>query len=264
MRLISCALPRLAVVATLSLLGFTSIAKANTIAVTNGNFQSTSLNESNQIGYHDANSSTIQTVTGWTNATVNGTLGYSFLFQNGSAVAYGNSGNVSLWTTSNGGVNTITASPAGGNFVAMDGAYQSEPFYTTLTGLTVGSQLTVSFYYAGAQQTGYYTPTTEGLTVSLYNPTTNTYSTQAAPTLNNAAQGFTGWNQYSVSFTPTSTTELLGFLATGTPGGEPPFTLLDGVTAYDNVGVTPEPSSFALLGTGVLSMAGLLRRRYAR
>ena len=76
--------------------------------------------------------------------------------------------------------------------------------------------------------------------------------------LNDTSHGFTGWQTENLTFTAKSTTEVLSFLAIGTPGGEPPMSLLDGVSVSDNA--VPEPSSLALLGTGLAGMGGLLRR----
>ncbi len=195
-----------------------------------------------------------QQVTGWT------TTGYNFVFTPGSADttgAKGEYGGLQLWGPNNGSSNNLPASsPAGGNYVAMDGAFSQAPIFQTLTGLTPGKTTTVSFYWGGAQQRGYNSATTEELQVSLGT------EKQFTPILTNANHGFTGWRQETFTFLPTSTSEVLSFLSIGTPGGVPPFALLDGVSVSD----TPEPATWALLGA---SLAGLgcfrvLRRRSAR
>lgn len=58
----------------------------------------------------------------------------------------------------------------------------------------------------------------------------------------------------------TSASEVLSFLAIGTPAGVPPFALLDGVSISE----VPEPGSLVLLGAG-LGVAVLVscRRRPA-
>ncbi len=64
------------------------------------------------------------------------------------------------------------------------------------------------------------------------------------------------------TFTANSPTELLSFLAVGTPAANlPPFALLDGVSLT----AVPEPSTWAmmLVGFGGLGYAALRRRRTA-
>ena len=57
----------------------------------------------------------------------------------------------------------------------------------------------------------------------------------------------------------TSPTATLSFLAVGTPGGQPPFALFDGVSLVQ----VPEPATWAVLLTGV-GLAGLASRRRVR
>jgi hypothetical protein len=239
---------RLSVFSAAALLFCTLSANAGVIPITvvNGGFESLTTNgKSGEIGG-------TQNVTGWTST------GYNFVFSSDSAVnntgAYtSNSNSIGLWAKNTDGTsNGIGASPLGGNFLAMDGAYQTGPISQGITGLTVGMDTRISFYYAGAQQSGFTGITTEAFQVSLGSQTFTT------ATLTDASHGFTGWTYVTMDFVPTSTTETLSFLAVGTPTGEPPFSLLDGISV---VQVTPEPSSLALLGTGVLAIGGMLRRR---
>lgn len=242
--------------AALAMLATASFAKADAInLVTNGNFSNTTLTASSQFGDTYGG----QTVAGWFGD------GYTFLMTPGSADttgATGQYGNLKLYGPEGGTSNSAysnngftSSSPAGGDYIAMDGAYEEGSISQVLSGLTIGDTIAVSFWYAGAQQSGYNGATTEGLNVSLGNQTLQSV------TLNNVNHGFTGWQYQTLNFTATGTSETLKFLATGTPGGEPPFTLLDGVTATDTA-VTPEPSSIALLGTGLLTVGGLVRKRF--
>ncbi len=190
-----------------------------------------------------------QVVPGWT------TGGYNYVFMPGTADTsgavneYGQ--HLKLWGPGTGSKNGLPgSSPAGGNFLGADGPYFPGPIQQAVSGLDVGSVATISFYWAGAQQYGYDGPTTEAWQVSLGN------EMHMTPVLQNVDHGFTGWQQQSLSFVVTSATEVLSFLAIGTPAGVPPFALLDGVTISEVV----EPASLTLLGVGFV-LAGLVSRR---
>jgi hypothetical protein len=240
---------RTAALSALALSTLVAVAHADQINVVNGNFEQTLTSNSSEFG----NRYSQQQVTGWT------TGGYNFVFQPGTADTTGavsEYGNVKLWGPGDGAANGLTSSPAGGNFLALDGAYAQGPVSQTLTGLTVGAPTTVSFYFAGAQQEGYNGATTEQLEVSLGKQ--NLYP----QVLNDPSHGFTGWQQENLTFTATSTTEVLSFLAIGTPSGVPPMSLLDGVSVTSSP--VPEPASLALLATGITGLGGLVRRRLKR
>lgn len=239
---------RSAAFAALALATLSVSASATAIPVVNGSFESTNVTQSSEFGGRYS----VAQVTGWT------TGGYNFVMLPGQADTIGaNSeyGNLQLWGPGNGAANGLTASPDGGNYLAMDGAYAQAPISQEIYGLVAGQQYTVSFFFAGAQQHGYNGPTTEQFEVSLGN------ENQFTQILNNVEHGFTGWNSVSMTFTATSSHETLSFLAIGMPAGVPPFSLLDGVTVN---GVTPEPGSLALLATGMFGIGGLVRSRFTK
>ena len=158
----------------------------------------------------------------------------------------GSAGSLSLWS----GANGLGPSPDGGNYIGADGAFEVGAISQTLTGLTAGTNYTVGFYWGGAQQSGFNGTTTEQWLVSLGNQTLSTNI------VTDDSHGFTGWTHTYLTFTADSSTDVLSFLASGTPNGEPPFSLLDGVT----MNAVPEPASMSLLGAGLAAL-GFVRRR---
>jgi hypothetical protein len=218
-------------------------AQAATNLVTNGSFESLTSGPG-QLGFNT-------NATGWT------TNGYNFVFAPGTADSTGSNGqygNLQLWGPGNGSANGLTASsPDGGNYIGNDGAFQVGDIHQTINGLTVGHTYVVTFDWAAAQQSGYTGPTTDFWTVGLGNQSYNT-STYQLPT-----EGFSGWMNQSFSFTAANQSEVLSFLATGTPQGEPPFALLDGVKMYDTA--VPEPSSLVAMFAGGLLLVAIIRRR---
>ena len=136
--------------------------------------------------------------------------------------------------------------------MAADGAFQNGAISQTINGLTAGNSYTVSFWWAGAQQSGFTGATTEQWQVSLGS------QTQSTAIVHNASHGFTGWQSQSFTYTATSGSELLSFLAVGTPNGVPPFVLLDGVTLNATV---PEPGTLTLMFGGLMGGLGVVRSR---
>jgi len=210
--------------------------------ITNGSFEQTT----NGLGKIGSSPGATTNVTGWN------TNGYNFVF---SATGGDTNSYLQLWGAANGGIagNTLGASPDGGNYIGADGAYETGAITQTVTGLVAGQQYSVGFYYAGAQQSGFTGDTTEQWKVSLGGS-----AVQSTPILNDVSHGFTGWNHEVFTFTADGSSDTLSFLAAGTPNGEPPFSLLDGVTMT----AVPEPASMFLMGTGLAAL-GLIRRRRA-
>jgi len=233
-------------------------ARANTAQqlVTNGGFETTTsagnggpVNGGGQMGYNI-------NATGWS------TSGYNFIFASGTGDSPGTTGAdgaLSIWgpnSGSGGSANGLPASsPDGGNYVAADGAYEVGAIMQTLTSLTPGTTYAVSFYYAGAQQYTFSGTTSEAWKVSLGGS-----ATQETTVLADTNHGFTGWQYETMLFTADATSDVLSFLAVGTPSGEPPFSLLDGVSVTQYT-ATPEPESVVLTLGALATMAGLFRFR---
>ena len=231
----------LAAVATFAALACTVAHATPVNLVTNGGFE-TLTNGAGQLGYNTV-------ATGWT------TTGYNFVYAPNTADstgAVGSYGTTKLWGPGDGAANGFTTSPTGGNFLAADGAYQVGAITQMITGLVVGQTYTLTFDWAAAQQYGYSGATTEMWSATLGNQTVST------SVYNDANHGFSGWMNASFTYTATSTSEMLSFLAAGTPNGEPPFSLLDNVSLTANV---PEPSTVALFAAGLLLLVGALRLR---
>ena len=85
------------------------------------------------------------------------------------------------------------SSPNGGNFIASDGPFQPGAISQTINGLKVGDLVTITFDWAGAQQSGYSGASTDYLAVTLGGQTLDT------TVLHDASEGFTGWNSGSLT-----------------------------------------------------------------
>ncbi len=219
--------------------GFLLVASAGAQnLVSNGGFENTTKGSNKQLGYNTK-------AVGWA------TTSFSLIYAPGAADTTGASsqyGNVKLWGINDGGLSEITASPNGGNFISTDGAFNAAPITQTLSGLTIGNQYEVSFYWAAAQEYGYDGSSTENWQVSLGGQTMTT------PTVTLPSHGFSGWMSQTFTFTSDSVNPVLSFLAYGAPSGQPPYSLLDGVSVV----AVPEASTCLM---GAIFCFGMTLRR---
>ena len=225
--------------------------------VTNGDFSTNGGN--GQLGYNT-------TAAGWSVPNPGSpTYGsYTFVYNAGPGVsgttadtsgANGQYGNVALWGPGDGGgLNGLTLSPDGGAFLASDPVYQSGAITQTIAGgLSTGAWYHLTFYFAGAQQTGF-----SGATFDGWNVTLGGAAVQSTATLNVTNHGFTGWQMADMYFMATGANSTLSFLATGGPAATlPPFALLDGVTLV----AVPEPTTWALMIMGFGGIGAMVRTR---
>jgi opacity protein-like surface antigen len=154
-----------------------------------------------------------------------------------------------------------TLSPNGGNFVALDGDSDIPgAIWQYVSGLTPGNSYTLTFDWAASQLINRSGDITESLVVALEDHTNNTtqsYTTSVVPV---ASGQFSGWMTETMTFKATNSNEVLSFLSVGTPNGQPPIAVLDGVSLTDGV---PEPAAWALMLMG-FGGVGLMVRRNRR
>ena len=203
-------------------------------------------------------------LTGWSNTA------YSFVFQpntassTGAVVSPGT--NLYLWGPDGGtssaaySNNGFTTSPTGGALLAQDGAYQQGYIGQTVNNLVVGKAYQLSFYWAAAQQAGFTGNTTEAWTVYWADAGFNVVNAVTTPTATTPSKGFSPWRQQIYQFVATTTTMSVAFMASGAPGGTPPFSLLDGVSLT----AAPEPATWAILAAGLVGCTAFGYRRRAR
>lgn len=219
--------------------------------VQNGQFLFTSWTSPGGYVCNTVGSSCTSTITDWsascssTNECGNGGTPLSLLFAGSGGSAF------------NGGIGvnvSLPNSPGGGNMIADDGdATYRAPVFQTINGLSVGGTYNLTFYQAADQQKNDNSDTTEQWQVSLGSDTQDS-------TLMNTPGGMVyPWNQQSMTFIATSTSEVLSFLSLGTPNGEPPLVLLADVSL-----TAPEPGTFAVLGVGLLGLLTVVRLRNRR
>ncbi len=143
-------------------------------------------------------------------------------------------------------------SPDGGNFVEADAAPSYANAITqTINSLTIGQDYTLNFYQAAGQQKNFKGPTTERWKVSFG------AGSQLSSMYSLSQRGVGAWQSQTMTFTAHATSQLLSFLAVGTPDGQPPISFLDGVSLQAAI---PEPATWALLMTG-FAMVGVAARR---
>jgi hypothetical protein len=224
--------------------------------VTNGNFlQTATTSPGGYLCNNTISGSCSSQLTDWTATCAKGGCGgsstpSSILFAGTSGSAF--NGNRGLYWTTLAGV-SIGDVPGGGNELAIDG----DPNYTSIltqliSGLTIGDTYVLQFYQAAAQQKGQSGATTEQWEVSL-----GASPAEFSTLIHDPSQHASPWTEQTMTFVATANSEILKFVALGTPGGEPPVCLLGDVSMS-----VPEPSTLGMCAAGLAAL-GLMRRRRA-
>lgn len=228
----------------------TCAAQASTNLVKNGDFELTSNGTSKQLNEGSYDRADRTYLSNWSSK------GYNFVL-NGNNIDDTNAKTaLALWGPNSysgrGPKNGLGVSPTGGNVLAADWDYFPGPVTQQVSGLVPGQAYTLSFSYGAGQQVGF-----RGNNPINYWDVALGNSKQQTASLANVSQGFTGWHQASMTFTATNSSELLSFMAKGSPTGAPPFMLLDGVSL---VSAVPEPATWGML-IGGLGLFGFMARR---
>jgi len=145
-------------------------------------------------------------------------------------------------------------SPNGGNYYLADGwsTFQS-PLAQTVSGLQVGMLYRLTFWQASAQEDCLFDDGSNCDPPGNVNETeqwkvTFGSQSQTSTLMSTPIHTSIGWNQQTMYFTAASTSQLISFLAEGTPTNGPPLVLVDGI----DLEMAPEPAPSSLLGIGLL------------
>jgi len=187
----------------------------------------------------------------------------------------GNAVNISLPANS---APTNTGILPGGvtNYIEIDGDNQyGAPVSTPLTGLSIGTHYTVTFYQASNEEIGsnqhltniwqtYLIPGSTPAYITATNGVDSADLVNSSTPMDNLGARSTPWQQQTFTFTATSVNEVLEFVTNATVVGggtvNPPLLDLTGVSYAQ---ATPEPGAglLTLIGGGLVLAGSILRRR---
>lgn len=269
--------------AALVMAGFATAAQAGPNLVTNGTFDgfNSALNTGACANGGSATAANMTQLTncdlpGWQSSGTAPNNNYSFVlgapYTQGTTFTTTSGGQLSFWGQGETTGSKIPASPAGSNFLAADGAYQTSYTYQTVP-TVLGTLYTVTFWMSAGQQNTFTCIAGGGTCTDTWQVglgTTVGTGASVTPTAISmvTGQGWVGaggtgsntntnWVQEEVTLMANAANDLLWFFAVGTPGSaQPPFSLLDGVTMSQTV---PEPPAYGMLMVGLLGLLGARR-----
>ena len=123
-----------------------------------------------------------------------------------------------------------------------------------INGLTVGNLYELSFEWAAFQLQGSLGATSTSIAIQFGSQSASTPSEWAPP-------GYTsGWMTNTTTFMALSSSEILSFVANGSPIGINPIGAIDNVRLTAQVSPVPEPGEYATAFAGMLVVAGVARR----
>ena len=241
-------------------LGFSAMLLASAVSlpaqainlVTNGGFvPNTTIQSSNASKSYRIPSTTNQSaIPGW-RLTGNA---YTVLTPDAADISVSGGGVFGLYTSPG---QKVASADGSGWIIQMDGdPTLNANLSQTLTGLTQGQEYIVGFYQAGGyvnQPSSYNQPTRNQFRVT-FGSTTKTGA------LMNMAFGevVEPWSYQQLTFTASSSSQLLSFVNVGGPLGQPPIALLSGVSVQ---AVPWETDTLPLVGSTVLFGFGLWAKK---
>lgn len=228
-----------------------SPAFAQTNLVQNGGFETKTTTSSNG-NFELTSNNAYGSVANWTVGTTstNGNNApYNVLFNTSNATTA--AGNAS--GQYNTGKEYLNTAPAGlsGNFLSLDGDSNfSGAVSQTIGNLVAGQLYTLSFDWAASSMASASGALTAGLAVTIGGQTFKTDQVSIPSGVQHAS--------YTFNYTGTTTSNVLSFLASGTPNGAPPVALLDNVSL---IAAVPEPATWAMMLVGFGMIGAAVRRR---
>jgi hypothetical protein len=240
----------LSIIAALSAGAANAVPVTGTNLVTNGTFEATTNGNNKQLAATPVTSGETTSLTGWTSAQLGNSSygGYNFVLDSSKITT----------SASKLALSSYSSTTSHGNVFASDAVYGPGALTQLINGLSIGTAYELTFDYAVGQQAGYTAVNTNNYWLVGFGKDLGSMELASTKPIDIPSGGFSGWQTATMTFTATSTSELLGFLASGGTNGAPPFMLLDNVSMSAKV---PEPATLSLMLGGIGLIGFMARRR---